>query len=77
MKQGPKWSVKDKNDDPATLSFPHKLGLAGWPAPIAVFVYTLIVKGCALDGWPGWFYVLEIMIAIEVIDKRLQRDTRQ
>ena len=68
--------------DPATLSFPHKLRLAGWPAPIAVFVYTLIVKGCALDGWPGWFYVLqrvfaEIMIAIEVVDKRLQRDTRQ
>ena len=68
--------------DPATLSFPHKLRLAGWPAPIVVFLYTLIVKGCALDGWPGWFYALqrvcaEIMIAIDVIDKRLQRDTRQ
>jgi hypothetical protein len=68
--------------DPATLSFPHKLRLAGWLAPIVVFFYTLIVKGCALDGWPGWFYALqrvcaEIMIALEVIDKRLQRDTRQ
>ena len=65
--------------DRATLSFPHKLRLAGWPAPIVVFFYTLIVKGCALDGWPGWFYALqrsvaECMIALEVIDRRLFRD---
>ena len=64
--------------DPANLSFPHKLRLAGWPAPIVVFVYTLIVKGCALDGWPGWFYALqrvlaECMIALELIERRFLR----
>jgi glycosyltransferase involved in cell wall biosynthesis len=67
--------------DSATLAPADKLRLAAWPAPIAVFVYTLIVKGCLLDGWPGWFYVLqrvfaEIMISLEIIDKRLSRDTK-
>jgi len=67
--------------DPITLSLADKLRLAAWPAPIVVFVYTLIVKGCLLDGWPGWFYVLqrvcaEIMIALETIDKRRSRNTK-
>jgi glycosyltransferase involved in cell wall biosynthesis len=67
--------------DPATLSISHKLRLAAWAAPIVVFVYTLIIKGCVLDGWPGWFYVLqrvfaETMIALEIIDKRVERDTK-
>ena len=48
----------------------------GWPAPLLVFAYTLLVKGCILDGWPGWMYVLqrtlaETMIAIEIVDRRL------
>lgn len=50
----------------------------GWPAPIAIFLYTLIGKGCILDGWPGWHYVLqrtlaETMIALEIVDRRLRR----
>ena len=37
----------------------------------------LLVKGCVLDGWAGWFYALqrllaETMIALEVIDRRLR-----
>ena len=48
-----------------------------WPSPILVFLYTLLAKGCILDGWPGWFYVLqrtlaETMIAIELVDRRLR-----
>lgn len=48
-----------------------------WPAPILVFFYTLIAKRCILDGWPGWLYVLqrtlaEIMVAIEIIDRKLR-----
>ena len=35
-------------------------------------------KGCLFDGWPGWFYTLqrvlaECMIALELIDRRLRR----
>lgn len=58
-----------------------RIRLAAWPAPLAVLIYTLIVKGCLLDGWPGWYYVLqrflaETMIALEIIDRRLRRDTK-
>jgi glycosyltransferase involved in cell wall biosynthesis len=68
--------------DPATLSFTDKLRLRAWPAPIAVFVYTLIMKGCVLDGGPGCFYALqrvfaEIVLALEIIDKRLRPDIPQ
>ena len=53
-----------------------------WPAPILVFFYTLIAKRCILDGWAGWFYVLqrtiaEVMIALELVDKRLQSSRRK
>jgi glycosyltransferase involved in cell wall biosynthesis len=51
----------------------------GWPAPMAVFLYTLLWKRCIFDGWPGWVYVLqrtlaEIMIALEILDWRLRHD---
>ena len=41
-------------------------------------LYVLLVKGCVLDGWPGWFYVLqrvlaEICISLEIIDQRLKK----
>jgi glycosyltransferase involved in cell wall biosynthesis len=57
-----------------------RLRLMGWPAPIGVFFYTLFSKGCLLDGWAGWYYVLqrviaEAMIAAEIADRRL-RGTR-
>jgi hypothetical protein len=49
----------------------------GWPAPILVFLYTLIVKRCALDGWVGWLYVLqrtlaEVALALEIVDRRVR-----
>jgi glycosyltransferase involved in cell wall biosynthesis len=47
-----------------------------WPAPILIFFYVLFVKGCFRDGRAGLFYafqrtVAELMIALELIDKRL------
>jgi glycosyltransferase involved in cell wall biosynthesis len=64
--------------DPAFLSKSDRVRLAAYPAPLAVFVYTLIIRGCVLDGWPGWYYALqrllaETMIALELIDRRLRR----
>ena len=40
--------------------------------------YTLFVKGCLLDNWAGWYYVLqrfiaEALIALEIADRRLRR----
>ncbi len=67
--------------DPKTLRKSDRLRLAAWPAPLVVFIYTLVCKGCLLDGWRGWYYALqrllaEILIALEIIDRRLRRASR-
>ena len=59
-----------------------RIRLMGWPAPMLVFVYTLIAKRCLLDGWPGWYYVLqrtiaELLIALEIVDRRLVKRTHK
>lgn len=48
-----------------------------WPAPIGILFYTLFCKGCILDGWPGWCYALqrlvaETLIALELVDRRVR-----
>ena len=62
------------------LSQTDRIRLRAWPAPILVLLYVLLVKGCILDGWPGWFYALqrmlaEIMIALEIIDRKRLKKT--
>jgi glycosyltransferase involved in cell wall biosynthesis len=64
-----------------SLSRADRIRLAAWPAPLAIFIYTLIFKGCLLDGWPGWYYAFqrllaEVLIALEIIDRRLRRGIR-
>jgi hypothetical protein len=64
--------------DQGAMSAPDRLRRMAWPAPIVVFLYVLVIKGCLLDGWPGWFYALqrvlaECMIALELIERRLLR----
>ena len=59
----------------AHLRLMDRVRRQAWFAPILVFFYTLVVKGCILDGWRGWFYVLqrtfaELMIALEIVDRR-------
>jgi len=60
------------------LSRTDEIRLMAWPAPIAVFFYTLFVKGCLFDGWPGWYYALqrtiaEMLLALEIMDRKSQR----
>jgi glycosyltransferase involved in cell wall biosynthesis len=62
---------------PVSLSRSDRVRRMGWPAPILVFVYVLFIKGCIFDGWPGWYYALqrllaETMIALELADRRLR-----
>ncbi len=45
--------------------------------PLAVFAYTLLVRGAILDGWHGWLYVwqrtlAEIMLALRLLEKKIQ-----
>ncbi len=66
------------------LGWQDKLRLMMLPAPFAVFFYTLIVRGTVLDGWHGWFYafqrmVAELMLSLRLLEARLLRwldDTR-
>jgi glycosyltransferase involved in cell wall biosynthesis len=64
---------------PGELSRTDRLRRMGWPAPILIVVYSLLVKGCVFDGWAGWFYVLqrlcaEVLLALEIIDRKLSAD---
>lgn len=57
-------------------SLADRLRRAIWPAAPAAFVYSLLVKGCLFDGWPGWFYSLqrtyaETLLSLELLDRRL------
>jgi len=59
------------------LSRIDRIRSLGWPAPILVLLYTLFAKGCILDGWPGWYYALQRLIAealtaLEIVDRRLR-----
>jgi hypothetical protein len=64
--------------DRKSLNRADRIRLVGWAAPLLVFGYTLIFKGCMLDGLAGWYYALqrlvsETMIALEIADRRLRR----
>ncbi len=64
--------------DGKNLPTVDRIRLLLWPAPILVFFYTLVWKRCILDGWAGWYYVLqrtfaEICLTLELIDRHLQR----
>jgi glycosyltransferase involved in cell wall biosynthesis len=61
----------------AKLTRSDRIRRLGWLAPIGVLFYTLFVKGCILDGWPGWYYALqrlcaETLIALEILELRLR-----
>jgi glycosyltransferase involved in cell wall biosynthesis len=60
-------------------SLADRLRRSIWPAAPAAFLYTLFAKRCILDGWPGWYYVLqrtyaELLLALALLDSRLNRD---
>jgi glycosyltransferase involved in cell wall biosynthesis len=62
---------------PHELTRADRLRRMAWPAPLGVPFYTLFAKGCILDGWAGWFYALqrlvaESLIALAVLDRRLR-----
>jgi glycosyltransferase involved in cell wall biosynthesis len=62
----------------ANLPLIDKIRAMGWPAPILVLLYTLFAKGCILDGWAGWHYALqrllaEVLTALEVVDRRFRK----
>ena len=58
------------------MSVPDRLRRWIVPAPLVVFVYTLLIKRLIFDGWPGWYYVLqrtlaEIFLSLRLIEAKL------
>jgi glycosyltransferase involved in cell wall biosynthesis len=49
--------------DPNTLSRADRIRRLRVLAPIAVLCYALIVRGGVLDGWPGFYYAGQRMLA--------------
>jgi len=63
----------------AALRRNDRLRLTAYLAPLLAFPYILIVKRCALDGWPGWYYAMqrvlaETLIALEIISRRMRHN---
>lgn len=57
------------------LNLPDRLRRTAMLGPAAVFFYCLFFKGLVLDGWPGWYYTLqrvvaETILALRLIEKR-------
>src|SRR5262249_19643182 len=62
---------------PPRLTRTDRIRAMAWPAPIGALFYSLLFKGCILDGWAGWFYALqraavEALIALELLERRLR-----
>ena len=68
--------------DPEQLCSSDRVRRLCWPAPILVAIYVLFAKGCIFDGWAGWFYTLqrllaEILLALELVEQRLLNINRR
>ncbi|MEI6491009.1 MAG: glycosyltransferase family 2 protein [Verrucomicrobiota bacterium] len=60
------------------LSLPDRLRRRIIIAPILVFFYTLFAKRLLLDGWPGFYYVLqrtyaELLLSLLLLEKRFSK----
>lgn len=51
------------NSHPAELSSADRIRRWRAIAPLAMLFYCLIVRGGVLDGWPGFFYAFQRMLA--------------
>ena len=65
------------SSDPRSLSWKDRIRLWRVVAPVAVLFYCLIVRGGILDGWPGWYYAFqrllaESMLSLYLIDNDLK-----
>lgn len=62
---------------PATLRIQDRVRQWLVVAPVATLFYCLFAKGLILDGWHGWFYtwqrvLAEIMLSIRLLERKVQ-----
>ena len=65
--------------DPATLSWTDRIRRWRVVAPLAVLFYCLVIRGGVLDGWPGFYYAFqrmlaELMLSLYLIDHDLREN---
>jgi hypothetical protein len=65
---------KRKSGSAVTLSFPDRLRLKIYFAPWIMFIYLLLGRGLILDGWQGWYYVIQRTIAEALLSLQLLTD---
>ena len=63
--------------DPGKLRLQDRLRRSMWAAVPSSLVYTLLVKGTLWDGWRGWYYALqrmlaEMLLALRLIERRFK-----
>ena len=68
---------KITNTPNAQLSISDKIRKLIIFSPLLVFVYSLILKGGLLDGWRGWYYafqwvIAELILSARLIEKRVE-----
>jgi glycosyltransferase involved in cell wall biosynthesis len=56
---------------PNDLKFQDRLRLRVYLAPTVIFFYLLIYRGLLLDGWRGWYYVMQRVVAECLLSLRL------
>lgn len=64
-------SKKLTQTSPQELSWGDRLRQQKMLAPFVIFVYCLIVKQGLLDGWRGWYYAFQRMLAEIILSIRL------
>ena len=65
--------------DPARLRMQDKLRLKMIYAPVVTLIYTLVVRGVIFDGWRGWYYafqrmVAEVMLSLRMLEAKLRNE---
>jgi glycosyltransferase involved in cell wall biosynthesis len=67
-----KQEIAKLNNTPlSNLGFNDRIRRLIVPAPFLVVFYCLILKGGILDGWRGWYYAFQRMIAEMIFSVRL------
>jgi glycosyltransferase involved in cell wall biosynthesis len=65
--------------DPSLLRLQDRLRLTCWAAVPASLIFTLLIKGTIWDGWRGWHYAIqrvlaEMLLALRLIERRFYHD---
>lgn len=55
----------------AQLGFNDRVRSTMILGPPVVFCYTLFARGVILDGWPGWYYAFQRLLAETILSLRL------